>query len=549
MHSRNTPVFQSNENARGPATRWVPGATGPKFVGRGLWIGLLCVMFLLVLIGCGPATTEPPIMPQEPTAAVRETEPGPVPTPTRSVEELLPEAAILCEASFYWNVQMPEGGMLPAGPILALNKKLWDPDRTWRHYYSSLDIDQAQSPSEIVALICIRESREYSGQYHDGQIGYKPNWQVRVVSWTDGQLLAVNAFEGGDAPQTKSSGSGPAYGGPPSTACSEWLASLEVGPVPTPGPTPTFSPAPVMILAGTSTGGVPSLAVSPDGDWLAAGYEDRSVRLWDAETGEEKARLEGHQSQVTGLAFSPDGSLLASGACSAWDWDQHTPECIESEIRLWEVPTGGEAAILAGHRSGILGLAFSPDGQLLASSGRTPLVMLWDVATKSELATLDCGLFYVYGVAFSPDGNLLATGGDGGITLWEVETHEEAAVFGGLDNTFIPSLAFSPDGRYLALATSVGDAIQLWDVGTFEETATLLGHEGQVLSVAFSPSGKVLASGGADNTVRLWDVATGTQIAILAGHTSLVVAFSPDGALLISAGMDGRIIVWEVPAQ
>jgi WD40 repeat protein len=155
------------------------------------------------------------------------------------------------------------------------------------------------------------------------------------------------------------------------------------------------------------------LAFSPDGKTLASGSSDATIKLWDVATGKEQATLKGHKAGVICVAFSPDGKTLASGS----NRDDTT-------IKLWDVATGKEQATLKGHKTGS-GVTFSPDGKRLVSWGGgardTGTIKLWDVATGKEQATLWGHRSTVASVAFSPDGNTLASGdNDMTIMLWDV---------------------------------------------------------------------------------------------------------------------------------
>ncbi|MBD1833565.1 hypothetical protein H6F61_12965 [Cyanobacteria bacterium FACHB-472] len=155
----------------------------------------------------------------------------------------------------------------------------------------------------------------------------------------------------------------------------------------------------------------------------------------------------------------------------------------------------------------------------------------------------------VCSVAFSPDGQLLASGSeDNTIKLWHSDTGEEICTLTG-HSGWVSSVAFSPDRQLLASGSGGGDStIKLWHPGTGEEICTLSGHSEWVCSVAFSPDGQILASGSGDNTIKLWQVSTGNQIRTLTGHSAWVrsVAFSPDGQILASGSGDNTIKIWRL---
>ena len=252
------------------------------------------------------------------------------------------------------------------------------------------------------------------------------------------------------------------------------------------------------------------VAFSPDGKVLASATESsrsetHSVRLWDTETGDHVATLAGYDprgwfQRVYSVAFSPDGTVLASGT-----WD--------GIVKLWDVARRTEIATFEqGGRNGrIYGLAFSPDGKILASAVGTKgyTIKLWDMATRTHVGTLNGHIATVHGLAFSPDGKTIASGGfDGTIRLWDVETRTEIV------GASIPSV---------------------------------------VTWVSFSPDGKTLISGGFDNTVGFWDVSEEGQLKSIArhrvtGHDILrYVSFSPDGETYVTITQGGDIEIWDVP--
>jgi WD40 repeat protein len=285
---------------------------------------------------------------------------------------------------------------------------------------------------------------------------------------------------------------------------------------------------------------VHSVAFSPDGRTLASGSEDKTIKLWDVETGDELRTITGHSWNVSTVAFSPDGKTLASGS-----WDR--------TIKLWDAETGKELHTLTGHSDFVISVAFSPNGKTLASGGEQGTIKLWSTETGEELRTLEArhgGV--VNSVTFSPDSKTLASGSwDRTIRLWDVKTGKKLrtlTIYSDYVGSygFVRSVAFSPDSKTLASGGGHGQ-IKLWDAETGKELLTLIGHSDEVASLAFSPDGRTFVSGSWDKTLKLWDVKTGKELRTLTGHSNDVrsVAFNPDGRTIASGSWDRTAKLWD----
>ncbi len=349
---------------------------------------------------------------------------------------------------------------------------------------------------------------------------------------------------------------------------------------------------------------------SPDGRTLASCSHNQAIWLWDVEQNRCRAALVGHTADINSMAFTPDSSrlLTGSGDSTLRVWDVESGQCVrviagygvslydldwspdgthllsggtDAQVTIWDLDGGTPPRILYGHDWVVSGVGWSPNGRFLASSGWDAVMCLWDPTSLARIQKFGDSSAILLGMAWSPDGSLLASGTYlRGMQVWDVTT-------GRIRWTGLPYLisfcrvAWSPDSMWLASGGDDG-IVYLWEGanGTEQEQGKearkrtrpfptpmptrLSGHHGRVMSVAWNPDGKQLASGsgsGGNGELFVWDVKTGERVRTFAGHPGMVSALawsrcrdgacphpaaSPSGNWLVSGGSDGKLRWWDV---
>jgi len=327
---------------------------------------------------------------------------------------------------------------------------------------------------------------------------------------------------------------------------------------------------PELVFNSVHSMGIEAIAYSPDGAYLASGSSDKTIKIWEVETGRLLRTLTGHTDDVYSVSYSPDGKYLASGS------DDKT-------VKLWEVATGECVKTLSGHTDIVRSVSFAPNGKYFASNSDDETIKVWEVATGNCVKTL-IGSESLSSVSYSPDGKYLVSASVGTAKLWEVASGNCVKTLSG------GRIAYNPDGAYLAIAyvsitilkvptgeciKEIGDdsstvysvayspdgtvasasygEVKLWDAKSCKYIKALTGCVSFVESVTYSPDGKHLASGSDGKIVKIFEVATGECIKTLEGHDDYVnsIAYSPNGKYIASAAgntykcADKTVRIWE----
>jgi WD40 repeat protein len=281
-----------------------------------------------------------------------------------------------------------------------------------------------------------------------------------------------------------------------------------------------------------------AIAIGPESNLIASASDDKTVRVWDLQTGAERLTLQGHTRFVKSVAFHPHvPTMLASGGS-------------DRTVKLWDLQAQQEIRTLAGHKHTVNALAFSPDGTILASGSSDKTIKLWHPNTGEFITTLSGHNLAVNAIAFSLPAStrlpLLASAStDTQIQIWNLLTFEPIHTL-SKHTAAVRAVAFSPDGKLLATG-SEDRTICFWDTDSWACIRILSGHPWSVSALAFSPDGATLLSSSWDKTVKLWQVKTGQEITALVGHTDSVncVAIAFNSSTIASGSQDQTIRLWK----
>lgn len=301
---------------------------------------------------------------------------------------------------------------------------------------------------------------------------------------------------------------------------------------------------------------------SPDGRLLASGSADKTIILWDVETGTVVRRLEGHQDWVVRVAFTPDGQQLLSTSGNFLLTALPLPSLTsDASVRLWDVTTGKEIRRFGGedggHQVPVMSLDISPDGQYAVTGDSDGIIILWDMATGTEIRRMESPGDWVSNLAFTLDGagifSALGKPSIGGIgeastvlALWDTKTGARVRDYVGHTNVVIDVIPL-PDGRRV-LTGSADASLRLWDIDSGIELRRFFGHDDWIFGIAISPDAQHAVSASVDHTLRVWDIEPGNLLQRFdtTNNTPAHTAdLSRDGTLALSGHPDGAIILWD----
>jgi WD40 repeat protein len=312
------------------------------------------------------------------------------------------------------------------------------------------------------------------------------------------------------------------------------------------------SPSLVRDLVGHADG-VTASAVTPDGRRVISASQDRTLKIWDLQSGYALATLEGHTDWVNACAVTPDGRRVVSAS--------H-----DRTLKTWDLESGRQLATLEGHAFWVSGCAVTPDGRSVVSASQDGTLKVWDLESGRVLATLEGHATGMNGCAVTPDGrSVVSASQDGTLKVWDLESGRVLATLKGHAGG-VMACAVTPDGRRVVSA-SQDRLLKVWDLESGRELVTLEDPRLRqrrarefpacavtacaVTACAVTPDGRRVVSASQDGELKVWDLDSGELFAILRGHAGWVLgcAVTPDGRRVVSASEDRTLKVWDLESE
>ena len=285
-----------------------------------------------------------------------------------------------------------------------------------------------------------------------------------------------------------------------------------------------------------------AVTVTPDGKRIISGSRDKTIRIWDLESGAPIGKpIEGHSNYVTAIAVTPDGKRIISGS-------------YDNTIRVWDLETGTQIGkTIEGHRCVVSSVVITPDGKHIISGSWDNTIRVWDLHNGLPIGNPIIGhKFSVYAVAVTPDGKYVISGsGDKTIRIWDLETGNQLGEPIEEHLNTVSTVAVTSDGKYI-VSGSWDNTIRVWSYSTRKLIREIKGHSNSIDTIAITQDGKYIISGSADKTIRIWDLETGNQHGkLIEGHDDSVntLVITPDGKRIISGSSDKTIRVWDLETR
>ncbi|MCP4106055.1 MAG: protein kinase [Desulfobacteraceae bacterium] len=279
---------------------------------------------------------------------------------------------------------------------------------------------------------------------------------------------------------------------------------------------------------------ISSVTITPDGKTIVSGSDDKTVRVWDLETGQCVKILEGHTQAVDCISITPDSKTVISGS-------------YDNTLRVWDLETEQCVKVLEGHTGPVYCADITADGKIAISGNEDKTLRVWNLETGECLMVLEGHTGPVYSVSMTPDGKTAVSGGwDNSVCVWNLQTRE-CVNLTERHAWDVTGVSVTPDGK-TAVSGSHDKTLRIWNTQTGQCLKKFEGHRDFIESADVTPDGKIVISGSDDKTLRVWDMETGECLKILEGHTSFVetVIVRPDGKTALSAGYDDSFRAWDL---